>query len=134
MTSQFRDMTSSLIFWRYFVFLSRLITGRIFMSISSLVLELWPFSFMKDCQQIFKSEVPPVWLMSIIWILGRVKDTKFGKNISNKMLPNAAKCQGYSFYHFWVTKRKPTGEGKITPSRLGLNSNDLLSLILELHY
>ena len=24
------------------------------------------------------------------------------------MLLNAAKCQGYSFYHFWVIKGKPT--------------------------
>ena len=33
------------------------------------------------------------------------------------MLLNAAKCQGYNFYHFRVIKGKPTrtGEGKITP-------------------
>ena len=31
------------------------------------------------------------------------------------MLVHAAKCQGYSFYHFWVIKRKPT-RGKITPT------------------
>ena len=30
------------------------------------------------------------------------------------MLLNAAKCQGYSFYRFWVIKGKPTGD-KITP-------------------
>ena len=30
------------------------------------------------------------------------------------MLLNAAKCQGYSFYRFWVVKGKPKG-GKITP-------------------
>ena len=35
------------------------------------------------------------------------------------MLLNAAKPQGYSFYHFWVIKRKPIGGGGITPrSRL----------------
>ena len=33
------------------------------------------------------------------------------------MLLNPAKCQGYSFYHFWVIKGKPTG-GKITQSFL----------------
>ena len=27
------------------------------------------------------------------------------------MLLNAAKCQGYSFYCFWVIKGKPTGGG-----------------------
>ena len=31
--------------------------------------------------------------------------------VSNKMLLNAAKCKGYSFYRFWVIKGKPTGEG-----------------------
>ena len=37
------------------------------------------------------------------------------------MLLNAAICQGYSFYRFWVIKGKPTGgdevKCKITPSR-----------------
>ena len=29
--------------------------------------------------------------------LGQVKNTKFGTNVSNKMLLDTAKCQGYSF-------------------------------------
>ena len=40
---------------------------------------------------------------------------KFGMIVSNRMLLNAAKFQGYSFYRFLVIKGKPTG-GKITPS------------------
>ena len=36
-------------------------------------------------------------------------DTKFGANVSNRILLNAAKFQGYSLYRFWVIKRKPTG-------------------------
>ena len=51
-------------------------------------------------------------------------DTKFGTNVSNRMLLHAAKFQGYSFYRFLVIRGKPTGEGggKITPlPRLGLN-------------
>ena len=43
----------------------------------------------------------------------QVMDTKFGTNVSNRMLLNAAKCHGYSFYCFWVIKGKPTG-GTIT--------------------
>ena len=31
---------------------------------------------------------------------GQIIDTKFGTNVSNKMLLNIAKCQGYSFYRF----------------------------------
>ena len=72
----------------------------------------------------------PVWVLPNIWRLGRVMDTKFGTNVSNRMLLNAAKFQCYSFYRFWVIKEKPTGGGggKITPTpysppRLGLRQN-----------
>ena len=41
--------------------------------------------------------------------MGRVKDTKFSKSVSNKKLLNAVKYQCYSFYHFWVIKGKQTG-------------------------
>ena len=48
------------------------------------------------------------------------------------MLLNTAKCQGYSFYRFWVIKEKPTMEGdgrgggelRASPARLGLNFKD----------
>ena len=36
----------------------------------------------------------PVWVLPNIWRLERVRGTKFGKNGSNEMLLNAAKCQG----------------------------------------
>ena len=44
-----------------------------------------------------------------IFRLGRVRDTEFGMNAFNGMLLNAGKCQGYSFYCFWVFKGKSTG-------------------------
>ena len=50
---------------------------------------------------------------------------KFGTNVSNRMLLNAAKFQGYNFYFSWIIKGKPTGGGgKITPPphKLGLKS------------
>ena len=56
----------------------------------------------------------PIWVLPNIWRLLRVVDTKFGANVSNRMLLNAAKFQGYSFYHLWVIKGKPTG-GKLPP-------------------
>ena len=56
------------------------------------------------------------WVLPNIWRLWWVRNTKSGTNVSNKMLLNAAKCQDYSFYCFWVIKRKETGEGgKFTP-------------------
>ena len=57
-----------------------------------------------------------VCVLPNIWRLGRVRDTKFGMNVSKKMLLNAAKCQGYSFYRFWVIKGKPKGRVKLSPS------------------
>ena len=50
----------------------------------------------------------PVWVSPIIWRLGRVRNTKLGTNVSNKMLLNTAKCQGNGFYCFWAIKGKPT--------------------------
>ena len=79
-------------------------------------------SFYKGFTRNLEIEKNPVGVLPNIWRLGRVKNTKFGMNVSNKILCNSAKCQGYSFYHFWVIKGKPTG-GKITPTqppRLGL--------------
>ena len=40
-------------------------------------------------------------------------NTKFGTNVFNRMLLNAAKSQGYSFYRFGVIKGKPTGGGGV---------------------
>ena len=54
----------------------------------------------------------PIWAFPNIWRLGGVRETKFGTNVSNKMLLKAAKCQGYSI--FWVIKGKPT---KQTPQK-----------------
>ena len=60
MTSQFAGMTSSSNFLRFFLFLlSSLVTGPSFMSISSLILELWQFSFVRDRPEIRKSEILP---------------------------------------------------------------------------
>ena len=39
--------------------LSNLVTGPSFMSISSLVLKLWQFSFVKDWPEVRKLEIPP---------------------------------------------------------------------------
>ena len=39
----------------------------------------------------------PAWVFPNIWRLEPVMNTKFGSNISNKILLNAAKCQGTAF-------------------------------------
>ena len=52
-----------------------------------------------------------VWILPSNWGLARVKNIKFGTNIFNKILINAAKCQSCSFYRFSVIKGKVTGGG-----------------------
>ena len=82
--------------------LSSLVTGPSFISISALFLELWRFAFYID-QKPRNRKYPRLC---------------FGMDASNKMLLNAAKCQRYIFYRFWVINGKPTGgrgRGKIIP-------------------
>ena len=50
-----------------------------------------------------------VWVLPNSWRMGQVMDTKFGTNISNKILLKAVKFQGYNSYRFWVIK------GKLSP-------------------
>ena len=76
-----------------------LVTGPSSMSISSLVLEL--IFFYKRLTRILEIGNTTVWVLPNIRRLGWVRDTKFGRNVSNEMLLNAAECQGYSFYRFW---------------------------------
>ena len=107
MTLQFADMTLWSNFFDVLLFLlSSLVTGPSFMSISSLILGLWQFSFISDWPEVGNTFV---LVLPNIWILGQVRHTKFGMNVSNKTLLNAAKCQSYRNYSFWVIKGKPAG-------------------------
>ena len=66
----------------------------------------------------------PVWTFPNIWRLGKVGDTKFDTNVSNKILLNVAKFQGCSLYCFWFIKGKLTGGGrggKITLTQIRIN-------------
>ena len=55
----------------------------------------------------------PVWISANIWRLEQAKDTKFGKNVSDKRL--TAKCQRY---------RENQQGVKLPPPPLGLNHPD----------
>ena len=106
MTSQFSDMTSTSNFFDVLLLLSSLVTGPSFMSILLLVLELWQFSFISDRPEIRKSEIPPSEFCPICGSWGKLWIPNLAR-MSNKMLLNAAKFQGYSFYRFWVIKGTP---------------------------
>ena len=89
---------------------SSLVTGPSVMSISSLVLELWQFSFIRHWPEIQKSDIT---LSGFCPISGDRRE--LGIPNLPQMLPNVAKCQGYSFNCFWLIEGKPTEWEKFFP-------------------
>ena len=69
-----------------------------------------------------KSRNTPIWVFPNIWGLGKVRDIKFGTNVSNIGLLNAAKWQGYSFYRYLVIMGKPTEGGRREVGGWGVKS------------
>ena len=113
MKSQFADITSSSNFFDVVLFLlSSLVTGPSFMSISSLVLELWQFSFIRDWPEIRKSDITPSEFCPISGDRGELEIPNLAQMFLMKcyrMLQNAS----YGFYRFWPIKGKPTGRVKL---------------------
>ena len=110
MTSQFSDMTSTSNFFDVVLFLlSSLVTGPSFMSISSLVLELWQFSFIRDWPEILKSEIPTSNFCPISGDWGKLWTPNLARMSLIEFYWFAAKFQDYIFYRFWINKGKPTG-------------------------
>ena len=110
MTSKFADITSpSDFFDTVFFLLSNLVIVSSFMSISSLVLELYQFSFIRDWPEIWKSEIPPSEFFSISKDWGELEIPNLVWMLLNEMLLKAAKFQCYSFYRFWVINPNKAG-------------------------
>ena len=129
LTSQFSDMTSSSNFFDVVLFLlSSLVTGPSFMSMSSLVLELWQFSFIRDWPEIRKSEILPSEFCSIsenwgkLWIpnLARMSPIKYYWMLQN------SRVRALTVFELLRENQLGGGRGKTTPlppaPRLGLNS------------
>ena len=68
--------------------------------------------FYKELTRNSEKRSNPVWVFLNIWRLRQVRDITIGTIASNKMLLNAAKCQGNSFYS---RENQQGGEGEITP-------------------
>ena len=96
-----------------FLFLS-LVAGPRFMSILPLVLELWQFPFIRDWSEIRKSQIPPSEFFPISRDWGEFGLPNLTRT-SDKMLMNAAKCQGYSFYCFLFIKGTTNRGLKLPP-------------------
>ena len=119
--SQFVDMKlSPIFFWHYFVSLVKfsywskfhvnIIHGSGVMAIC----------FCKGFTRNSEIRNTRFWFLPNIWGLGQARDTRLGTDVSNEMLLNSAKCQGYSFYRFLVVKEDFSwgggrGGGKTTP-------------------
>ena len=108
-TSQFADMTSPSIFLCFVSLLKFSYWSKFHVNIiaGSGVMTIFFYKGLSRNPEIGNT---PIRVLSNIWRLGLVRNTKFDTNVSNQMLLNAAKCQGYSFYRFWVIKGKPTGD------------------------
>ena len=107
MMSQFLNITSSC-FWRFFVSLVHLnYWSKFHVNIitSSVVMTISFYEGLTRNSEIGKTHF---WVLPNVWRLEQVRDTKFGTNVSNKMLLTAENCQDYSFYSFWVIKVKPS--------------------------
>ena len=133
MTSPFSYMTSSSkFFWRCFVSLMKFSYWSKFhvnIIIGSGVMTIF---FYKGLTRNAEIGNTPIWVLSNIWRLGQVGDTKFGANVSNKMSLNAAKYKGHIFYRFWVIKGKSRGRVKLPPPpppRLGLRARKVRNVI-----
>ena len=126
MTSQFFDMTSmSNFFDVVLLLLSSLVTGPGFMSTSSLVLELWQFSLIRNWPEIRKSEIPPSEFFRISGDWGELW-------IPNLQRMSLVECywilENYRVTAFTVIvllrKNELGGGVKLTPPpRLGLRSS-----------
>ena len=118
MTSKFSDMTSLSFFWSCFDSLFKFsywYKFQVNIFTSSGVTTISFYMGLTRNQEIGNT---PVWVFHNIWRLGQVRNTKLGTNVSNIMLLNAAKWQGYNFYRFYVIKGKSTGGTTPIPTQL----------------
>ena len=103
MMLQFGNMVPSSIFFDVVLFLvSSLVTSPSFHA------SIWRMTIL-FCEGLTrKPEIRNtlVWVLPNISRLGLVSDTKFGSNVSDEMLLNAAKCQGYNYYRFWGNQQE----------------------------
>ena len=111
MTSQYFDMVK--FFWRCFVSLGKFSYWSKFHANIISGSGVMTIYFYKGLTRNPEIGNTPIWVLPNIWRLGQFRHTKFRTDVSNKMLLNATKYQGYSFYRFWVIKGIPTGGGKI---------------------
>ena len=96
MKPQFSDMMStSNFFWRCFISLVKFSYWSMFHAIIITGSGIMTVFFYKGMIRDPEIGNTPVWVLPNIWRLGWVMNAKFGTNVPNRMLLNAAKFQGY---------------------------------------
>ena len=121
MTSQFLDMTSSSNFLTFFLFLlSSLDTSPSFMLISSLVPELWQFSFIRDWPEIWKLEIPLSEFYPISGDRGKLKIPNLARMSLTKCYWMLQNCRVTAFTVSELLRENQQGGDKITSPTLGL--------------
>ena len=100
------------IFWHYVIvkffdvvlfLFSSLVTGQSFMSISSLVLELWRFSFIRNWPEIRKSEIPPSKFRRISGDWGELLIPNLTRMslVECYWMPQNARVTAFTVLQFW---------------------------------
>ena len=124
--------------------LSSLVTGPRFMSISSLVLELWQFLFIRDWPEIWKSEIPTSEFFSISGDWGELWISNLARMSLIECYRMLQSSRVTAFAIFELLTEHQLGGGKITHPppllahlpRLGVyagNENFCIELYMDLH-
>ena len=126
MTSQFSYMaSSSKFFWRGFVSLMKFSYWSKFhvnIITDSGVMTIFFYKVLTRNPEIGNT---PVWVLPNIWRLGRVRNTKFGTNVSIEMRLNAANARVTAFLVSELLRENQQDEGgryNYPPPRLGLKT------------
>ena len=125
MTSKFSDLASLSFFWSCFDSLVKFSYWSKFQVNIFTSSGVTTISFYMGLTRNPEIGNTPVWVFHSIWRLGQVRNTKFSTNVSNMMLLNAAKCQGYNFYRSYVIKGKPTERNYPPPHPIANLLSDL---------
>ena len=138
MTSQFSDMTSLSTFFDALLFLLlSWVTGPNFISISSLVLELWQFTLTRDWPEIPKSEISLSEFCTAFTVFDLLRENQQGVPPPSQIRVNGGYCcfsviQVTTVWIFYVNKTEFCEGFRLCNKKLPLLTYFYLIIILNL--